>query len=71
MELKSTGLSDVDAEEFLVHNAQVKGDGAVDLRTNVTDSLDVHVSGTAAFKNRYRPTYHHQEVTGAASVHFN
>lgn len=71
LELKSTGLSDVDAEEFLVHNARIKGDGAVDMRTNVTDSLDVHVSGTAAFKNRYRPTYHHQEISGAASVHFN
>lgn len=71
LELKSTGLSDVDAEELLVHNARVKGDGAVDLRTNVTDSLDVKMSGTAAFKNRYRPTYHHQEVSGAASVHFN
>lgn len=71
LELKSTGLSDVDAEEFLVHNARIKGDGAVDMRTNVTDSLDVRVSGTAAFKNRYRPTYHHQEISGAASVHFN
>ncbi|MCE1156439.1 MAG: DUF2807 domain-containing protein [Bacteroidales bacterium] len=71
MVLSSSGLANVDANELLVHNAKVKGDGASEVKTNVTDSLDVRMSGTAAFKNRYRPSYHHQEVSGAASVRFN
>lgn len=68
---ESSGASHLDANELIVHNARVKGHGAVDLKTNITDSLDVRMSGAAKFKNRYRPVYHHQEVSGAASVRFN
>lgn len=71
MDYESSGASQLDANELIVHNARVKGAGLVDLKTNVTDSLDVHMSGTSHFKNRYRPVYHHQEVSGAASVGFN
>jgi len=67
----SSGTSHFDANELLVHNARIKGSGAVDLKTNVTDSLDVSMSGASNFKNRYRPVYHHQELSGAANIRFN
>ncbi|MDX9747392.1 MAG: DUF2807 domain-containing protein [Paludibacter sp.] len=68
---ESSGASHLDANELIVHNARVKGEGAVELKTNITDSLDVRMSGASNFKNRHRPVYHHQEVSGAASVRFN
>lgn len=71
MKYNSSGASQFDADDLVVHNARIEGSGAVDVSTNVTDSLDVRMSGASKFKNRYRPGYHHQEISGAASVRFN
>ena len=68
---EGSGASRFDADDLIVHNALIKGSGAVNVSTNVTDSLDVRMSGASQYKNRYRPTYHHQEISGAAKVRFH
>ena len=60
---EGSGASRFDADDLIVHNALIKGSGAVNVSTNVTDSLDVRMSGASQYKNRYRPTYHHQEIS--------
>ncbi len=65
------GVSQFKAGNLLVRTATIKADGAAEINTSVTDSLDVEVAGAARFKNRYRPAYLHYETKGAASVKFN
>ena len=71
MDYYSSGASHFKADELLVRTAKIKGNGIVHVRTNVTDTLDVSMSGGSQFNNKYRPVYHHQQVSGAASINFN
>jgi phage shock protein PspC (stress-responsive transcriptional regulator) len=71
MDPQFSGMSKFDAGNLLVRTASIKGNGAVEINTSVTDSLEVDVSGAARFRNRYRPAYLHYETQGAASVKFN
>lgn len=70
LEHKTSGASKTDASDMLIKVANVNGSGASHIELNVTDSLDVDVSGATHFSNKRRPVYFRQESSGASKIRF-
>ncbi len=66
-----SGATKLDAGDLLVRNARISGVGASHINLNVTDSLDVDVSGASHFKSNRSPLYLKQSKSGGASIRIN
>lgn len=66
-----SGASKLDVEELLVRNAVINGSGASKIEANVTDSLEVEVSGASQFKAKNKPIYLKQKSTAGSSIRIN
>ncbi len=62
------GASKLDAEDFIVKNADIHASGASTVKADVSDSLKVRVSGASKFKSERKPLYLQKHVSGASVV---
>lgn len=67
MELDCSGATELQSYELTVKNAVVDCSGASDLKINVSDTLDVEVSGASDVKCKGKPSITNQEVSGVSS----
>lgn len=64
----STGASKMDAEDLLVRNARIVGTGATQVNLNVTDSLEVDMTGASSVTNRGKPSYLKESKLGISNI---
>jgi len=62
------GASKLDAEEFIVKNADIQASGASSVKADVSDSLKIRVSGASKFKSERKPLYLQKHVSGGSVV---
>jgi|GEM_PF-911011 len=68
LELICSGASDLKAEKFKAKDAKVTCSGASSSKINITDTLEIQVSGASDVKYKGSPTITAQTVTGASKV---
>lgn len=68
LEADVSGASKLDAQEFMVKNADIHASGASSVEAGVSDSLKLYLSGASKFKSEHTPLYLHKDVSGGSSV---
>lgn len=68
LEADVSAASKLDAQEFMVKNADIRASGASSVEANVSDSLKLYLSGASKFKSEHTPLYLHKDVSGGSSV---
>ncbi len=68
LEADVSAASKLDAEEFMVKNADIRASGASSVEANVSDSLKLYLSGASKFKSEHTPLYLQKDVSGGSTV---
>jgi phage shock protein PspC (stress-responsive transcriptional regulator) len=68
LEADVSAASKLDAQEFMVKNADIHASGASSVEANVSDSLKLYLSGASKFKSEQTPLHLHKDVSGGSSV---